>query len=196
MYKDVRINIIDTPGHADFGGEVERTISMADGVLLLVDAAEGPLPQTRFVLSKALELGIPVIVVINKIDRPDARPDEVLTETFDLFCELEASEDQLDFPTVYTIAKHGMAKLALTDESTDLTPLFETIVDARAAAQGRCGRPAADAGHERRARRVRRPPGGGPHQARQGASAGDQVSRMARAATASTRSACSTACAA
>ncbi|MFT3923009.1 MAG: translational GTPase TypA [Myxococcales bacterium] len=127
-YKGVRINIIDTPGHADFGGEVERTISMADGVLLLVDAAEGPLPQTRFVLSKALELGIPVVVVINKIDRPDARPDEVLTETFDLFCELEASEEQLDFGTVYTIAKHGLAKLALTDETNDLSPLLETIL--------------------------------------------------------------------
>jgi GTP-binding protein len=129
LFKDVRINIIDTPGHSDFGGEVERTISMADGVLLLVDAAEGPLPQTRFVLSKALSLGIPVIVVINKIDRPDARPDEVLTETFDLFCELEASEHQLDFPTIYTIAKHGIAKRALSDESTNLTPLLETIVE-------------------------------------------------------------------
>jgi GTP-binding protein len=127
-YKGVRINIIDTPGHADFGGEVERTISMADGVLLLVDAAEGPLPQTRFVLSKALELGIPVVVVINKIDRPDARPDEVLTETFDLFCELEASEEQLDFATVYTIAKLGIAKLALTDEGKDLSPLLDTIL--------------------------------------------------------------------
>jgi GTP-binding protein len=127
-YKGTRINIIDTPGHADFGGEVERIISMADGVLLLVDAAEGPLPQTRFVLGKALELGIPVIVVINKIDRPDARPDEVLTETFDLFCELEANEDQLDFPTVYTIAKLGQARLAMTDEGKDLIPLFETIL--------------------------------------------------------------------
>ncbi|MET0285135.1 MAG: translational GTPase TypA [Polyangiales bacterium] len=128
LYKGVRINIIDTPGHADFGGEVERTISMADGVLLLVDAAEGPLPQTRFVLGKALELGIPVIVVINKIDRPDARPDEVLTETFDLFCELEANETQLDFATVYTIAKLGQAKLKLEDESTTLGPLLETIL--------------------------------------------------------------------
>jgi GTP-binding protein len=128
LYKGVRINIIDTPGHADFGGEVERTISMADGVLLLVDAAEGPLPQTRFVLSKALDLGIPVIVVINKIDRPDARPDEVLTETFDLFCELEANEQQLDFATVYTIAKLGLAKLSLTDDTKDLSPLLDTIV--------------------------------------------------------------------
>jgi GTP-binding protein len=129
LYKETRINIIDTPGHSDFGGEVERTISMADGVLLLVDAAEGPLPQTRFVLSKALSLGIPVIVVINKIDRADARPDEVLTETFDLFCELEAAEHQLDFPTIYTIAKLGIAKRSLTDESTTLGPLLETIVE-------------------------------------------------------------------
>ncbi len=128
LYKSTRINIIDTPGHADFGGEVERTISMADGVLLLVDSAEGPLPQTRFVLSKALELGIPVLVVINKIDRPDARPDEVLTETFDLFCELEAAEEQLDFATVYAIGKQGIAKTALTDESKDLSPLLETIL--------------------------------------------------------------------
>jgi GTP-binding protein len=129
QYKGVRINIIDTPGHSDFGGEVERTISMADGVLLLVDAAEGPLPQTRFVLSKALSLGIPAIVVINKIDRPDARADEVLTETFDLFCELEASEHQLDFPTIYTIAKLGIAKKSLDDESTDLRPLLDTILE-------------------------------------------------------------------
>jgi GTP-binding protein len=136
MYKGVRINIIDTPGHADFGGEVERTISMADGVLLLVDAAEGPLPQTRFVLGKALQLGIPVIVVINKIDRPDARADEVLTETFDLFCELEANEHQLDFPTIYTIAKFGIAKYAVADESTDLVPLLETILARVPAPQG------------------------------------------------------------
>jgi GTP-binding protein len=129
QYKGVRINIIDTPGHSDFGGEVERTISMADGVLLLVDAAEGPLPQTRFVLSKALSLGIPAIVVINKIDRPDARADEVLTETFDLFCELEANEHQLDFPTIYTIAKLGIAKKSLDDESTDLRPLLDTILE-------------------------------------------------------------------
>jgi GTP-binding protein len=127
-YKGVRINIIDTPGHSDFGGVVERTLSMADGVLLLVVAAEGPLPQTRFVLSKALSLGIPAIVVINKIDRPDARADEVLTDTFDLFCELEADEHQLDFPTIYTIAKHGIAKFNLADESTDLRPLLDTIL--------------------------------------------------------------------
>jgi GTP-binding protein len=127
-YKDYTINIIDTPGHADFGGEVERTLKMADGVLLLVDAAEGPLPQTRFVLSKALELGMTVIVVINKIDRQDARPDDVLNEVFDLFCELEASDEQSEFATIYAIGKDGMAKRELTDTSNSLEPLMETIV--------------------------------------------------------------------
>jgi GTP-binding protein len=127
-YKDYTINIIDTPGHADFGGEVERTLKMADGVLLLVDAAEGPLPQTRFVLSKALELGMTVIVVINKIDRQDARPDDVLNEVFDLFCELEASDEQSEFATLYAIGKEGMAKRNLTDTSNSLEPLMETIV--------------------------------------------------------------------
>jgi GTP-binding protein len=129
VYKGVTINIIDTPGHADFGGEVERTLKMADGVLLLVDAAEGPLPQTRFVLGKALELGMPVILVINKIDRQDARPDEVHSEAFDLFCELEATDEQADFATVYAIGKQGMAKLRLEDEGTDLVPLFDTILE-------------------------------------------------------------------
>jgi GTP-binding protein len=127
-YKDHTINIIDTPGHADFGGEVERTLKMADGVLLLVDAAEGPLPQTRFVLSKALELGMTVIVVINKIDRQDARPDDVLNEVFDLFCELEASDEQTEFATLYAVGKEGMAKRELSDTSNSLEPLMETIV--------------------------------------------------------------------
>ena len=127
-YKDVTINIIDTPGHADFGGEVERTLKMADGALLLVDAAEGPLPQTRFVLGKAIELGLPVIVVVNKIDRADARPDDVLTEVFDLFCELEASDAQTDFPTLYAIGKLGIAKREMKDEGTSLEPLLETIL--------------------------------------------------------------------
>jgi GTP-binding protein len=127
-YKDVLINIIDTPGHADFGGEVERTLKMADGALLLVDAAEGPLPQTRFVLGKAIELGLPVIVVINKIDRNDARPDVVLNEVFDLFCELEASDAQTDFPTLYAIGKLGIAKKELEDEGTSLEPLLQTIL--------------------------------------------------------------------
>ncbi len=127
-YHGVKINIIDTPGHADFGGEVERTLRMADGAILLVDAAEGPLPQTRFVLGKAIELGLPIVVVINKIDRPDARPDEVLNEVFDLFCELEASDTQTDFPTLYAVGKEGMAKKNLADEGKDLTPLFETLL--------------------------------------------------------------------
>jgi GTP-binding protein len=125
---DTKINIIDTPGHADFGGEVERTLLMADGAILLVDAAEGPLPQTRFVLRKCLELGFPVIVVINKIDRSDARPDEVHEEIFDLFCDLDASEAQLDFPLIYAIGRQGIARRSLEDPSTSLEPLFETIV--------------------------------------------------------------------
>ncbi|MCS6858232.1 MAG: translational GTPase TypA [Sandaracinaceae bacterium] len=124
---EVRLTIIDTPGHADFGGEVERTLRMADGSLLLVDAAEGPLPQTRFVLKHALDLGHRIIVVINKIDRPDARPEEVLGEIFDLFIELGASDEQADFPVLYAIGKEGIAKRSLHDENHDLTPLFETI---------------------------------------------------------------------
>jgi GTP-binding protein len=128
QYKDVRINIIDTPGHADFGGEVERTLLMADGALLLVDAAEGPLPQTRFVLKHALAKGMPVIVVVNKIDRRDARAGEVLNETFDLFCDLEASDAQSDFAVLYTIATRGEARYELEDTSTNLQPLLDTIV--------------------------------------------------------------------
>ncbi|HET8934191.1 MAG TPA: translational GTPase TypA [Polyangiales bacterium] len=129
QYKDTRINIIDTPGHADFGGEVERTLLMADGALLLVDAAEGPLPQTRFVLKHALGKGMPVIVVVNKIDRKDARPSEVLNETFDLFCDLEATDAQSDFAVLYCIATRGEAHLELGDDSTDLTPLLDAIVE-------------------------------------------------------------------
>ncbi len=125
---DYKINIVDTPGHADFGGEVERTLMMADGALLLVDAAEGPLPQTRFVLRKALARGFPVVVVINKIDRQDARPEDVLTEVFDLFCDLEASDAQADFATLYAIGRQGIARRSLTDTNVDLLPLFETIV--------------------------------------------------------------------
>ena len=127
-WKGVKINIVDTPGHADFGGEVERTLLMADGALLLVDAAEGPLPQTRFVLRKCLELGFPIIVVINKIDRSDARPNDVLNEIFDLFCDLEAAEHQIDFPVVYAIGKLGIAKNSLEDTSTTLDPLFDLIL--------------------------------------------------------------------
>ncbi|HQY62773.1 MAG: translational GTPase TypA [Myxococcales bacterium] len=126
--ESIKLNVVDTPGHADFGGEVERTLLMADACILLVDAAEGPLPQTRFVLKKALELGFPIILVINKIDRGDARPDEVLNEVFDLFCDLDASDAQTDFPVLYAIGKLGIAKRSLDDPSTTLRPLFETIL--------------------------------------------------------------------
>ena len=124
-----KINIIDTPGHADFGGEVERSLTMADGAILLVDASEGPLPQTRFVLKKTLEAGLKVIVVINKIDRPDARIAEVLDEVYDLFIDLEANDDQLEFPVLYAIGRDGVAMRDAEDEQKDLTPLFETILE-------------------------------------------------------------------
>jgi GTP-binding protein len=128
-YKDLLINIVDTPGHADFGGEVERTLSMVDGVMLLVDASEGPLPQTRFVLRKALERGLPPIVVLNKIDRTDARPKEVLNEVYDLFIDLDATEDQIEFPVLYTNAKEGVATPDIGAPGDSLEPLFEAIVD-------------------------------------------------------------------
>jgi GTP-binding protein len=136
QYNGIKINIVDTPGHADFGGEVERTLKMVDGVLLLVDASEGPLPQTRFVLKKALELGLPPILVINKIDRPDARINEVVNEVYDLFIDLDASDAQLDFPIVYTNARDGLAKLKVEDEGKDLQPLFDLIVNTIPAAEG------------------------------------------------------------
>ena len=128
-YRDLLINIVDTPGHADFGGEVERTLTMVDGVLLLVDASEGPLPQTRFVLRKALEQGLPPVVVINKIDRQDARPAEVLNEIYDLFIDLDANEDQIDFPVVYANGKAGTASLDPAAPGSTLRPLLDTIVD-------------------------------------------------------------------
>jgi GTP-binding protein len=127
-YGGGKINIVDTPGHADFGGEVERALEMVDGVMLLVDAAEGPLPQTRYVLSKALEAKLPPIICINKIDRPDARPKEVLDEIYDLFIDLDADESQLDFPVIYAVAKQGLASLDLAIPGENLEPLFETIV--------------------------------------------------------------------
>jgi GTP-binding protein len=127
-YQGVRINIVDTPGHSDFGGEVERALKMVDGVLLLVDASEGPLPQTRYVLRKALEAQLPPIVVINKIDRTDARPQEVVNEVYDLFIDLDAAEDQLDFPILYAIARQGIARVSLDDVSENLQPLFDAIV--------------------------------------------------------------------
>jgi GTP-binding protein len=128
FYHDVKINIVDTPGHSDFGGEVERALKMVDGVMLLVDASEGPLPQTRYVLSKALEQKLPPILVINKIDRPDARAQEVLNEVYDLFIDLDAGEDQLDFPVLYTNAKLGTATTDIAQPGTDLQPLFDAIL--------------------------------------------------------------------
>ena len=127
-YHGTRINIVDTPGHSDFGGEVERALTLVDGVLLLVDASEGPLPQTRYVLRKALEAKLPPIVVINKIDRSDARPQEVLNEVYDLFIDLDATEEQLDFPVLYCISKNGIARETLDGASENLQPLFEAIL--------------------------------------------------------------------
>ena len=136
FYKDVKINIIDTPGHADFGGEVERVLKMVDGVVLVVDAFEGPMPQTKFVLKKALELNLAVIVCINKIDRPEARPDEVIDEVLELLIDLDASEEQLDCPFVFASAKQGFATLDLDKQTTDMKDLFDTIVDYIPAPQG------------------------------------------------------------
>jgi GTP-binding protein len=127
-FGDVKINILDTPGHADFGGEVERVLKMVDGVMLLVDAAEGPLPQTRFVLRKALEARLPAIVVVNKIDRQDARPEEVVNDIYDLFIDLDATDEQIDFPVLYAVSRDGVAKKELADDSRSLRPLFEEIV--------------------------------------------------------------------
>ena len=136
FYKDTKINIIDTPGHADFGGEVERVLKMVNGVILVVDAFEGAMPQTKFVLMKALELNLPVIVCINKIDRPEARPDEVIDEVLELFMDLDASDEQLDRPFVYASAKNGYATLSLDDEPKDMMPLFETILNYIPAPEG------------------------------------------------------------
>src|SRR5215475_6854975 len=127
-YHDVKINIVDTPGHSDFGGEVERVLKMVDGVMLLVDAAEGCLPQTRFVLRKALEARLPAIALVNKIDRQDARPAEVVDEIYELFLDLDATDEQIEFPILYAVSREGTAKRKLEDESRDLQPLFEQIV--------------------------------------------------------------------
>ena len=129
IYKDIKINIMDTPGHADFGGEVERSLNLVDGALLLVDSSEGPLPQTRFVLKKALEQNLPIILVINKIDRADARIDEVVNEVYDLFIDLDATDEQIEFPILYTNAKEGIAHEDLNDDSNNLEPLFKTILE-------------------------------------------------------------------
>jgi|TARA_B110000495_G_scaffold203836_1_gene229933 GTP-binding protein len=127
-YNNIKINIMDTPGHADFGGEVERSLNLVDGALLLVDSSEGPLPQTRFVLKKALEKDLPIILIINKIDRADSRIEEVVNEVYDLFIDLDATDEQIEFPILYTIAKDGVAHLEIEDGSTDLEPLFDTIL--------------------------------------------------------------------
>jgi len=136
FYKDIKINIIDTPGHADFGGEVERVLKMVNGVILVVDAYEGPMPQTKFVLKKALELDLPAIVCVNKIDRPEARPEEVIDEVLELFMDLDASDEQLDCPFVFASARAGFAKKELTDPEEDMRPLFETIIDYIPAPEG------------------------------------------------------------
>src|SRR5205809_6423487 len=128
-YGEVKINIVDTPGHSDFGGEVERALKMVDGVMLLVDASEGPLPQTRYVLRKALEEKLPAVVVLNKIDRSDARPKEVLNEVYDLFIDLDATEDQIEFPVLYTNARDGVASTEAGVRGESLQPLFEAIVE-------------------------------------------------------------------
>ena len=128
-YNDVKINIVDTPGHADFGGEVERVLKMVDSVLLVVDSYEGPMPQTKFVLKKALELGLKPIVVINKIDKPDARPEAVIDEVFELFLELGANDEQLDFSIIYASARNGFARYEVEDTNEDMIPLFDTILE-------------------------------------------------------------------
>ena len=128
-WRGVKVNIVDTPGHADFGGEVERGLTMVDGVMLLVDASEGPLPQTRFVLRKALEAGLPVVLVVNKVDRPDARIGEVVNEIYELFLDLDANEEQIEFPIVYTNAKAGWASTEEGVEGTDLRPLLDLLVE-------------------------------------------------------------------
>jgi GTP-binding protein len=135
FYKDTKINIVDTPGHADFGSEVERVLRSIDSVLLVVDAQEGPMPQTRFVLKKSLELGLKPIVILNKIDKPAANPHRAHEQVFELFMDLGASDEQLDFTTVYAIAKNGIAKRYLTDEDKDIFPLLDTILEKVPAAQ-------------------------------------------------------------
>lgn len=128
IYNDIKINIVDTPGHADFGGEVERVLKMVDSVLLVVDSYEGPMPQTKFVLKKSLELGLKPIVIINKIDKPNARPTDVIDEVFDLFVELGANDEQLDFQIIYASAREGFARYNVDDQNNDMTPIFDTIL--------------------------------------------------------------------
>ena len=164
---DIKINIIDTPGHADFGGEVERVLRMVDGVLLLVDAAEGPMPQTRFVLSKALEIGLQPIVVINKIDRPDARPHEVLNEVFDLFVALEATDEQLDFPILYGSGQQGWMATTLEGSHDDgMAAAVRSRTEPRETAEW--WRPVPPARHHPGSQPISRPPRDRPHHIRFG----------------------------
>ena len=156
-YGETKINIVDTPGHADFGGEVERGLTMVDGVLLLVDASEGPLPQTRFVLRKALEAKLPVILVVNKVDRPDARIEEVVNEVYELFLDLDADESQIEFPIAYTNAREGRAGLEPEALADDLQPLFELLLETIPAPEHDPDAPAAGARHEPRRLPLRRP---------------------------------------
>ena len=158
-YGEVKLNIVDTPGHADFGGEVERGLTMVDGVLLLVDASEGPLPQTRFVLRKALESRLPVILVVNKVDRPDARIAEVVDEVYELFLDLDADEEQIEFPIVYTNARAGWASLEEGVEGTDLSPLMDLLLETIPAPVVRRGPSAAGAGDQPRRVALRGPAG-------------------------------------
>ena len=162
-WQGTRINIVDTPGHADFGGEVERILNMVDGALVLVDAAEGPLPQTKFVVSKALRMGLKPIVVINKVDRPDARPVEVVNEVFDLFAALDATDEQLDFPILYGSAKQGwMATRSKARSDNGMKPLFDLVLQPRPAAGGR-GRSVPPARHHPRSQSLSRPHHHRPH---------------------------------
>ena len=154
----MKINLVDTPGHADFGGEVERGLTMVDGVMLLVDASEGPLPQTRFVLRKALEARLPVVLCVNKVDRPDARIAEVVDEVYELFLDLDADESQIEFPIVYTNAKAGWAALEQGEEGADLRPLFDLLLDSIPAPELRGGAPPPGARDQPRRRHLRRPP--------------------------------------
>ena len=156
-YRGVKLNIVDTPGHADFGGEVERGLTMVDGVLLLVDASEGPLPQTRFVLRKALEARLPVILVVNKVDRPDARIAEVVDEVYELFLDLDADEEQIEFPIVYCNARAGRAGLEADALAGDLAPLMDLLARAHPGARARPRAPAPGARHQPRRLALRRP---------------------------------------
>ncbi len=167
FYRGAKINIVDTPGHADFGGEVERALSMVDGAMLLVDASEGPLPQTRYVLGKALSLKLPILVVVNKIDRQDARIQEVVNEIFDLFIDLDAAEDQLDFPILYTNARKGTARTEPDGEDSDLQLLFDDHPGEAPRALGEeRGKPSVD-GLEPRLQRLSRPARDRPHHSRE-----------------------------